>query len=206
MFQYLAADSKRSELMGKFMGGIYGPEGARIAAGFPFSRFGSILDVGGGQGHILAGILQRHPGVKGGVFDLPPTAAIARKFLDDRGLTQCDVFPGNFLDSVPPGFDAYFLKSTLHDWDDEKSVRILRNCRDAMPAHGRVLICEIIVQPGKPVGHPHRLIDLEMMVTLGGKERTAAEFGRLLEGAGLKMEQALQIENSFFGIVEGSRS
>jgi hypothetical protein len=187
------------------MGGVYGPEAARIAAGFPFDRFGSILDVGGGQGHILAAVLDRHPAIRGGVFDLPPTAAVARKYLDGRGLSKCEVFPGDFLESVTPGFDAYFLKSCLHDWDDEKSIRILRNCRDAMPAHGRVLICEIIVQPGKPVGHPHRLIDLEMMVTLGGRERTAAEYGRLLEGAGLKMEQAVQIENSFLGIVEGSR-
>ena len=71
---------------------------------------------------------------------------------------------------------------------------------------GRVLVTEIVVEPGKPVGHPHRLIDLEMMVTLGGKERTAAEFARLLHGAGLKFERVTPIENSFFSVVEASRA
>jgi hypothetical protein len=205
-FQYIASDPKRSELMGKFMAGIYGPEGAKIAAGYPFARFKSLIDIGGAQGHVLVDILQRHPGVKGAIFELPRTAAVARQFLSAKGFAGCEVFEGDFLESVPPGFDAYFLKSVLHDWDDEKSVRILRNCRDAMPGPGRVLISEIVVEPGKPVGHPHRLIDLEMMVSFGGKERTADEFARLLAGAGLKLEQVTLIESSFFGVVEASRA
>lgn len=205
-FQYIASDPKRSELMGKFMTGIYGPEGAKIAAGFPFGRFQSLIDIGGAQGHVLVDILQRHPGVRGALFELPRTAEVARQYLSAKGFAQCEVLAGDFLESVPPGFDAYFIKSVLHDWDDDKSIRILRNCRDAMPAHGRVLVCEIVVQPGKPVGHPHRLIDLEMMVTAGGKERTGGEFARLLDGAGLRLEQITAIENSFFGVVEASRA
>ena len=205
-FQYIAADPARSQLMGKFMTGIYGPEGPRIAADFPFGRFRSLIDIGGAQGQILVDILQKHPGVKGALFDLPRTADIARQFLATKGFAQCEVFAGDFLESVPAGFDAYFVKSVLHDWDDEKSVRILRSCRDAMADGGRVLVTEIVVEPGKPVGHPHRLIDLEMMVTLGGKERTAAEFARLLDGAGLKLEQVTSIENSFFSVVEASRA
>jgi hypothetical protein len=205
-FQYIASDPKRSELMGKFMTGIYGPEGAKIAAGFPFGRFQSLIDIGGAQGHVLVDILQRHPGVRGALFELPRTAEVARQYLSAKGFAQCEVLAGDFLESVPPGFDAYFIKSVLHDWDDDKSIRILRNCRDAMPAHGRVLVCEIVVQPGKPVGHPHRLIDLEMMVTAGGKERTGGEFAQLLDGAGLRLEQITAIENSFFGVVEASRA
>jgi O-methyltransferase domain len=205
-FQHIASDPKRSELMGRFMTGIYGPEGAKIAGGYPFGRFQSLLDVGGAQGHVLANILQRHPGIKGALFELPRTAEVARQFLAAKGFAECEVFEGDFLQSVPPGFDAYFVKSCLHDWDDEKSVRILRSCRDAMPDHGRVLVTEIVVEPGKPVGHPHRLIDLEMMVSFGGKERTAGEFTGLLDGAGLKLEQITPIENSFFCVVEASRA
>jgi hypothetical protein len=74
-----------------------------------------------------------------------------------------------------------------------------------MPAHGRILITEIVLEPGKPIGHPHRLIDLEMMVTLGGRERTAKEFGDLLHRANLRMEQVHPVEGSFFSVVEGSR-
>ena len=205
-FEYIGADPQRSALMGKFMAGIYSLQGARIAAGYPFGRFQSLVDIGGAQGHVLVDILQRHPGVKGALFELPRTAEVARQFLAARGFGECEVFAGDFLESVPPGFDAYFIKSVLHDWDDEKSVRILRNCRDAMPAGGRLLVAEMVVEPGKPLGHPHRLIDLEMMVTFGGMERTAREFTRLMEAAGLQVEQITPVEHSFFAVVEASRA
>ena len=109
-FQYIAADPKRSELMGKFMTGIYGPEGARIAAGYPLGRFQSLIDIGGAQGHVLVDILRRHPGIKGALFELPRTAEVARQFLSANGFADCEVFPGDFLESVPPGFDAYLIK------------------------------------------------------------------------------------------------
>ncbi len=205
-FEHIASDAKRSETMARFMKGIYGPEGPRIAAGFAFGRFKKIMDVGGGPGHILADILRAHPQTEGAVFDLPRTAEVARRFLASEGLAdRCQVFAGDFLEAVTPGYDAYFIKSTLHDWDDEKSVQILRNIRNAMPVDGRVLIIEIVLQPGKSIGHPHRLIDLEMMVSFGGKERTAQEFGELLRGADLRLEQVHPVKGSFFSVVEGSR-
>jgi hypothetical protein len=104
--------------------------------------------------------------------------------------------------ALVPTLDEW--RGDLRGWDDESSVRILRSCREAMPDHGRVLVCEIVVEPGKPVGHPHRLIDLEMMVTLGGKERTAEEYKRLMDAAGLKLERVTPIENSFVAVVEAS--
>jgi cyclopropane fatty-acyl-phospholipid synthase-like methyltransferase len=193
--------------MARFMRGIYGAEGPRIAAGFPFGRFGRILDVGGGSGNILADILRAHPGVKGGLFDLPRTADVARAFLVSQGLSdRSEVIAGDFFAEVTTGYDAYMAKSVLHDWDDEKSVQILQNCRKAMPERGRILIVEIVLQPGKPIGHPHRFIDLEMMVTLGGRERTADEFGVLLNQAGLRFEAVHDVPGSFHSIVEGSRA
>jgi hypothetical protein len=205
-FEYIAADPQRSERMGRYMTRIYGPEAAKIAAGYPFGRFRSLIDVGGSQGHVLVEILRRHPGVRGALFELPPTAEVARRFLSAQGFAHCEVFAGDFFAAVPPGFDAYFVKAVVHDWDDETSVRILRNCRDAMPAHGRVLVTEIVVEPGKPIGHPNRLVDLEMMVNFGGRERTADEFARLLDGAGLKLERITPIEDSFLAVVEASRA
>jgi len=204
-FQYIAADQQRSELMSRYMMGIYGAEGGKIAAGYPFDRFRSLLDLGGGQGHVLLEILRRHPALTGALFELPRTAEIARHFLSAQGRGDCEVFGGDFFKSVPPGFDAYFAKSVLHDWDDEKCVQILRNCRDAMPVDARVLLAEIVVEPGKPVGHPHRLVDLEMMVCFGGKERTAGEFAHLLGSAGLRMEKVTPVDNSFFAVIEASR-
>jgi O-methyltransferase domain len=205
-FEHVASDRQRSALMGKFMTGIYGPEGAKIATSFPFGRFGSLIDVGGGQGHVLSEILERNPGMKGALFDLPQTVELARAFLTAKGFAGCDVIAGDFFTSVPPGFDAYFIKSVLHDWDDEAAARILRSCRNAMPVHGRVLIAEIVVERGRPVGHPHRLIDLEMMVSFGGKERTADDFEKLLADAGLRLERTTPIENSFLAVLEASRA
>jgi len=114
------------------------------------------------------------------------------------------VVAGDFFQAVRLGYDAYFIKSVLHDWGDEQCVCILDNIRQAMPAHGRILITEIVLEPGKPIGHPHRFIDMEMMVSLGGKERTAEEFGDLLRRANMRMEQVHPIEGSFFCVVEGS--
>jgi C-methyltransferase len=205
-FAYVASDQKRSETMARYMKGINGPEGPRIAGGFPFGRFGRLIDVGGGTGHILADILRAHAEVEGALFELPRTAALARQFLGEQGLThRCEVFAGDFLEAVTPGYDAYFIKSTLHDWDDETSVQVLRNCRNAMPPQGRVLVTEIVLEPGKPIDHPHRFIDMEMMVSFGGKERTAKEFEALLDRASLRLERIHPIEGSFFSIVEGSR-
>jgi O-methyltransferase domain len=204
-FQYLAADPTRSATAAKAMAGIYGPEGPKIAAGYPFGRFHTLIDIGGGQGHIVAEILKQHPSLQGALLDLPPTAEVARNFFAGQGLLhRCDVFAGDFFHSVPAGYDAYMLKSVLHDWDDGQAVQILRQCRDALPRHGRVLVIEIVVYPGQPMGHPHLMIDLEMMVTLGGKERTEHEFAALLHSAGLTLEQVTPITGSFFSVVEAT--
>ena len=204
-FDWIQADPGRSAAMASFMGGIYGPQGPKIAAGYPFGRFTTLIDIGGGNGHILAVILAQHPQLRGALFDLPPTAEVARRLLAERGLTaRCEVFAGDFFDTVPRGFDAYMLKSCLHDWHDTKAVEILQRCRDAMPDHGRVLIVEIVLAPGRPIGHPHRLIDLEMMVTLGGKERSEQEFAALLGQAGLRLTAVTPIAGSFFSVVEAA--
>jgi hypothetical protein len=206
-FDYIAADPTRSATMGRFMADLYGPEGPKIAAGYPFGRFTTLIDIGGGQGHILAAIVQQHPALRGALFDLPPTADIARQFLAGQGLAhRCDVVAGDFLQVVPRGYDAYLLKSVLHDWDDEHAVQILRQCRAAMPSHGRVVVVEIVVTPGQPLGHPHPMIDLEMLVTYGGQERTAPEFATLFTRAGLALAQVLPITDSFFSVVEATPS
>ena len=135
---------------------------------------------------------------------MPPTAAIVRSFLAENGLGSCEVLAGDFFNKVPAGFDAYLIKSVLHDWDDGSAARILSNCRKAMPEHGRILVADIIIEPGKPVRHPHRMIDLEMMVSFGGKERTAEDFDKLFTAADLKLERVIPIQDSFLTIIEAS--
>jgi hypothetical protein len=204
-FDWLKADAGRSAEMASFMGGIYGPQGPKIAEGYPFGNLSTLIDIGGGNGHVLAAILAKHSRLRGALFDLAPTADVARTFLAERGLAaRCEVFSGDFFDKVPEHYDAYMLKSCLHDWPDEKAIEILRKCRRAMPDHGRVLVVEIVLAPGRPIGHPHKLIDLEMMVTLGGKERSEQEFAALLTRAGLKLISVTPISGSFFSVVEAA--
>jgi O-methyltransferase domain/Dimerisation domain len=206
-FDWIKADAVRSAEMASFMGGIYGPQGPKIAEGYSFGSFSTLIDVGGGNGHVLAAILAKHPQLRGALFDLAPTANVAKQFLAERGLAaRCEIFAGDFFDKVPDGYDAYMLKSCLHDWHDMKAIEILRCCRKAMPEHGRVLIVEIVLAPGRPIGHPHKLIDLEMMVTLGGKERSEPEFAALLTQASLKLVSVTPISGSFFSVVEAAAS
>jgi hypothetical protein len=206
-FEYFAADPVRSENFAGLMKGVYGLEGPCIAEGFPFNRFSTLIDIGGGAGHMLADILLAHPQLRGTVFDLPATTDVARQFLSARDFgDRAEVLAGDFFQAVPPGYDAYFVKSVLHDWSDDKCVEILQNCRAALPQAGRVLVTEIVLEPGRPIGHPHPLIDLEMMVSFGGKERTAPEFGELFGRAGLLLERIHPLAGSFFSILEGSRA
>jgi tRNA A58 N-methylase Trm61 len=111
--------------MARFMRGIYGPEGPRIATGFPFGRCSRVLDVGGGSGNILAHLLHAHPALKGAVFDLPRTAEVAQQFLAEQGLgDRFEVIAGDFFAEVTPGYDAYFVKSVLVGEDDTKQKPI----------------------------------------------------------------------------------
>jgi len=207
-FEYYSADSQRSETFARYMQGLYGSEGWCIAAGFPFSQFKHLIDVGGGAGRVLAEILRAHSKLEGAVFDLPRTAETARRFLAEKDLgSRSKVFAGDFFEAVTPGYDAYFIKSVLHDWDDDRSVQILRNCRTAMSDQGRILVAELVLEPGRnAIGNPHQFIDMEMMVSLGGKERTVEEFATLFNRAGLRLEQVYPIKDSFFSIIEGQKS
>jgi hypothetical protein len=183
---------------------LYGPEAGNIASGYPFGQFRTLIDVGGGQGHIIAAILSVHKETKGAVFDIEPTAVLARKFLLDRDLAnRCDALGGDFFAKVPGGYDAYILKSILHDWDDAKATEILKTCREAIPLHGRLLIIEEVVVPRQIVGNPHRFVDLEMLVHFGGKERTETDYDKLMRGARFSLERVVPINGSFFSVIEG---
>jgi len=142
----------------------------------------TVVDVGGGNGALLLDLLQRRPGLRGIVLDLPETDRDESAFGD--GL---EFVAGSFFESVPRG-DTYVLSAILHDWDDARAATILRNVRDAARPEGRVLIAESVVPPGNdPEGA--KWLDLLMLVLAGGRERTESEWRSLLEGAGLHVER-----------------
>jgi len=204
LFKLFGKDERLGEYFAKCMTNIYGPEAAKIAAGYPFGQFRSIIDVGGGMGHILAEIMTRHQNLQGMLFDIEPTALLARNFITGRGLAdRCKIQGGDFFVSVPSGYDAYIMKSVLHDWDDAKAIEILKQCRKAMPSKARLLIVEEVVVPGQMVGNPHRFVDLDLLVHLGGKERTQPEYAKLMADAGFSLTQVTPVKNSFFSVIEG---
>ena len=156
---------------------------------YDFSGIRRIVDVGGGYGEVLAAILLACPAMQGVLFDLPHAMDGARQHLARAGVIErCEFVSGDFFTSVPGGADAYLLKTVLHDWDDAQCARILHNCRKAMPPHGKVLLVEQVMPERIQASLPHRraaVMDLNMLVMLGGRERTAGEFRELLATAGL---------------------
>lgn len=156
-----------------------------------FSGYTTVADVGGGEGTLLAAVLTAHPELRGIVYDSPEGLAATDELMERLGLAdRCTAVPGDFFASVPEGADVHLLKSILHDWSDERCEVILGHCRRALPAHGKVLIVEPVlpetVTPAGPAGNPY-LTDLNMLVNLGGRERTRADFEELCARSGLRI-------------------
>ena len=205
LFELFARDAELSENFGKCMTNLYGPQAAKIAAGYPFGQFRNLIDVGGGQGHILAAILSVHEDLRGTLFDIAPTAALARKFLGQRDFAKrCDVIDGDFFIAVPPSYDAYLLKSVVHDFDDDDAIKILKNCRKAIGVGGKLLIIEEVVVPRQMMGNTHKFVDLDLLVHFGGKERTVVEYEKLLNYTNFEMERINPVKDSFFSIIEAT--
>jgi hypothetical protein len=175
---------------------------AAVAAGFDFARFPVVVDVGGGDGTLLAEILRRNPRIRGVLVDLPAVVERARATFDAAGLAdRCDCRGGDFRVSVPRG-DAYLLKSVLHDWTDEQCRVILGRCAEAAGASGRLVIVERVLPDQVGRGDLEALLsDLNMLVMLGGRERTESEFDRLLTSAGFRLGRIFRT-GSPFSIIE----
>jgi SAM-dependent methyltransferase len=172
-----------------------------ITSLYDFSQFGKIVDVGGGHGGLITAILQKNPEVKGILFDAPQVIEGAQSKIEAAGLAdRVETVSGDFFKSVPEGGDAYIMKWIIHDWDDEKSNTILRNCRNQMKANGKLILVDCVV-PETDEPHFSKFIDLNMLVMTGGKERTEREFAQLLADAGLKLVRVIPTDQPF-GIIE----
>jgi orsellinic acid C2-O-methyltransferase len=174
-----------------------------VAARWDFSGMRSIADIGGGKGTLLAAILSAHSHLRGVLFERPQAAADATEVLRSANLAdRCEIVAGDFFAGVPDGADAYILANVLHDWDDEKAVDILANCRRAMRGDGRVLIVERLIPDDPADAVPVLLSDLNMLIFTGGQERTNAEYAQLLTNAGLRFGQVQPVASPY-GIIEG---
>jgi SAM-dependent methyltransferase len=183
-FNWLAQNPEAAALFQAAMVAFGGDVVDPIASAYEFGDLGVVVDVGGGHGRLLSAILARYPSVEGILFDLPGGIAAAEAGLGGP-LPRCKLVAGDFFEAVPEGANAYLMKKVLHDWSDDDAVRILANCRRAMAPGGRVLVAETVVPPGN-APDPIKVMDVNMLVVTGGRERTADEFAALFERAGLK--------------------
>jgi hypothetical protein len=177
-----------------------------IVAGYDFGRFRTIVDVGGGHGLLLARLLEAVPTARGVLFDLPEVIQGARAELAARGLAErCSLVGGSFFDAVPSGGDGYIMKWILHDWDDAACHRILRTIRSVIPPDGRVVVVDRLIPERVTDDASLRvnlLMDLTMLMTHMGRERTEKEFGRIFEQSRFALG-SVRTTRTGHGIFEG---
>jgi len=192
LFDHMETHPDLAGIFQDAMGSISGMETVAVLDAYDFGGIGTLLDVAGGHGFLLAGILKAHPQMRGVLFDMPHARAGGAALMAREGLAdRCRVVTGDMFAEVPGGADACIMKHIVHDWDDARSLTILRNCHQALPAGGKLVVVDMVIPPG-PEPHFGKLLDLEMLVvTAGGRERTAAEFERLYGEAGFELTRVV---------------
>lgn len=204
VFDYLAKHPEKGKIFDAAMVGIHGRETAAVLDAYDFAGIGRLVDVGGGNGSKLAGILQRYPSLHGTLFDLPHVVARARPLLQAAGVAdRCELVGGNFFESVPSGGDAYLMRHIIHDWNDEQSLSILRNLHRALGRDGRLLLVESVIPTGNEP-FAAKFLDLTMMLIPGGKERTEAEYRALYEAAGFTLSRIVPTTTEI-SVIEGRK-
>lgn len=185
-FEYLKSHPDKFDLFSQWMVNSSNMSCPVIASSFPFSKYNSIVDIGGGYGALLAHILKQHPKLQGTLFDLPEIVANAAS-IDKTLENRCKIIGGNFMEQVPPGADLYIMQQIIHDWSDDVSIKILQNCRNAMAPNGRILVVDSVIKSGNSFDMS-KLIDLQIMATChGGKERTKDQFINIFRESGLEL-------------------
>ena len=186
-FNYLDEQPEMAHIFNNLMTNGSSSDAAAIIEAHDFSAYRKIVDIGGGHGALLAHILEQNPQFSGVLFDAPSVIAGAAGAIDtyvNQG--RAEKVAGDFFEAVPNGGDAYVLKYITHDWDDERAIMILKNCRQAMAENGRVLLVEVVIPAGNAPSSG-KFLDLEMLLYFYSRERTEAEYRDLLQRAGLEL-------------------
>jgi len=186
VWHYRAEHAEEGAIFDGAMAALTSRDNRNMIAAFAFDRFETIVDVGGGNGSLLAAVLAATPNARGAVFDLPHVVAGAAAVLDAAGVAdRCETVAGSFFEAVPPA-DAYVLRSILHDWEDEEATAILATCARSLKTDGSVLVVDRLIGAPNEDRAP-KYSDLNMLVGAGGRERTLEDFSALFEDAGLEL-------------------
>lgn len=198
VFEHLRRDPEQARIFDDAMTNMSELAAPTIAAAYDFAAWGSLMDVGGGNGILLSYILRAHPSLRGVLADQEHVLARAR----ERGFPQGDLNaraamePCNFFEHVPSGCRAYLMKSVIHDWDDDQARIILANCRKAIPADGVLLLVEWQLF-GENIPSNGKFIDIVMLVSIGGRERSVEQHRELLASAGFRLSKVVPTPSQF---------
>ena len=197
-FQYLANNPEKHDIFNKAMAAQYRKDFQNILDAYDLSFCNTLIDIGGGNGGFAAEFLTRYPHAKAILFDLKSALTELDENISDQNiLSRIELCPGNFFESVPANGDVYALKNILHDWDDKQALKILQNISDKMNQHSRLLIVEAII-PKENNQDFAFLMDLQMLVQHGGKERTKHEYESLLQQANLKLSKTYNLPGTLY--------
>ena len=206
LFDFLAHDEDAAVIFDAAMAERTAAYAPSVADAYDFSDVRTIVDVGGGNGTLLVEVLRRHTHLSGVLFEAPTVGVHADAVLEAIDIAdRCEVRAGDFFQQVPDKADCYVLANVLHDWDDTRSIEILRNCRRAMSRSGRVLIVERLILEDGSDRVPTLLSDINMLVMTGGQERSNAEYSELLQAAGLTLRTVQPVAHPY-GVIEGIAS
>ena len=194
IWEYYRENEKHAKNFDQFMVDFSAGVNAALLKAYDFGGIEHLIDVGGGHGGVISAVLQQYPKLKGTLFDQPYVVDGAKRTLDLAGVAdRCDRVGGNFFESVPTGGDAYLMKFIVHDWNDEKSLTILKNIRRAIKPNGKLINVDVVVNEGNGADWG-KLMDVNMLVMTSGLERTAKQFKELLAKAGFKLTRVVPTE------------
>jgi hypothetical protein len=193
-FDYFTRNPEIGKTFDEAMTSFSSTEIPAVLRAYDFSGIRRLVDVAGGLGTLLCAALKANPAMTGVLFDMPAVVAGARRVMDAAGLDgRCKLVGGDFFQSVPAGADAYMMKHIIHDWDDERSIRILENCRSGITPDGKILLLETVLHPGNGSDF-FKLLDIAMLM-ISGRERTEEQFRELLGRAGFRLTRVVPTES-----------
>jgi hypothetical protein len=205
VWSYRAQRPEESAIFDRAMQSLTGGSNEALLEAYDFGHFHTVVDVGGGNGALLAALLSAYPDLRGIVFDQPHVVSNAGALLDAAGVAdRCELVGGSFFEEVPAGGDAYVLKSIIHDWEDEESIAILEACGRAMHDGALLLLIERIVGPPNEDART-KFGDLNMLVNPYGRERTIDEWDGLLRASGFVLEGTTPTASGL-AVIEASRA
>jgi hypothetical protein len=196
-FDYFADHPDVSEVFNEGMTSMSAAVIPAVLEAYDFSHIGTLVDIAGGHGKVLTSILEKYPRMKGVLVDVDHVIAGAKARIEAAGLQgRCTAVAGDFFKAVPAGGDAYIMKHILHDWNDEQAAIILTNIRAQLKGrpNGRVLLLEAVIRPGNEPDFA-KVLDIEMLLAPGGRERTEQEFKALFARAGFALSRIVATQS-----------